>query len=182
MFFADDLTLLAYSVAGAQVLVDESVLFFQEKGLEPNPAKCEFLVFGPGGGDRATWRVAGVPREQQETARYLGLHFQTNGKWDLQLQLATSKAHSALGRCKIIMATVGMGNMCLALGFFDSLVSSVYCFGLSVWGVTVAKVTTLDSIFVEYILWIFCLPPTTSANIILYCFARAGAPNATDYF
>jgi hypothetical protein len=172
MFFADDLTLLAYSVLGAQALVDESVLFFQEKGLEPNPTKCEFMVFGTQVGSRAAWNVQGTSREQQDMARYLGLHFQSNGKWDLQLQLAASKARSALGRCKIIMSTVGKGNVRLALGFFESLVSSVYRFGLGVCGVTVAKISTLDTIFVDYIRWIFRLPRTTGANIILSNFAQ----------
>jgi hypothetical protein len=131
------------------------------------------MVFGgSASGNRAVWNVQGTSREQQDTARYLGLHFQSNGKWDLQLQLATSKARSALGRCKIIMSTVGTANVRLALGFFESLVSSVYRFGLGVWGVTVAKISTLDTIFVDYIRWIFRLPRTTGANIILSNFAR----------
>ncbi len=172
MFFADDLTVMAYSVPDAQALVDESVIFFTEKGLKPNPEKCEFLVFGRTTGTGARWHVCGVPREQQSTARYLGLHFQADGKWDIQLQLSTSKARSALGRCKIIMKTIGTGNVRLALSFFDSIVASVYRFGLGVWGVSVAKVTTLDRIFAEFICWIFRFPRTTGTNTILSNFGR----------
>ncbi len=176
MFFADDLTLMAYAVEDAQVLVDESVSFFEEKGLTPNPGKCEFLVFqSPTSNNRsarARWSVLGTQREQQHSARYLGLHFQENGKWDLQLQIVTSKARSALGRCKIIMRTVGTGNVKLALSFFESLVASVYRFGLGVWGPTVAKVSTLDKLFTDYIRWIFRFPRTTGSNTLLANFAR----------
>jgi hypothetical protein len=172
MFFADDLTVLAYAVPDAQALVDESVAFFSEKGLKPNPDKCEFLVFGPARTSGSRWSVCGVARQQQDTARYLGLHFQADGKWDLQLQLSTSKARSALGRCKIIMRTIGTGNVKLALSFFDSIVASIYRFGLGVWGVSVAKVNTLDRIFAEYICWIFRFPRTTGTNTILSNFGR----------
>jgi hypothetical protein len=116
--------------------------------------------------------VLGVPRDEQETARYLGLHYQSNGKWDVQLQLATSKARSALGRCKIIMKTIGTGNMLLALSFFESIVASVYRFGLGVWGVSVAKVLTLDRLFTDYICWLFRFPRTTGVNAVLTNFGR----------
>jgi hypothetical protein len=173
MFFADDLTLLAYSVPDAQVLVDEAAAFFVRKGLSPNPSKCEFMVFGRQPlGNRASWNVMGRQREQQEMARYLGLHYQANGKWDVQLQLAVSKARSALGRCKIIMKTTGTGNVRLGLSFFDSLVSSVYRYGLGVWGVKVARIGTLDRLFAEYICWLFRFPRTTGTNVILANFAR----------
>jgi hypothetical protein len=172
MFFADDLTVMAYTVPDAQALVDESVAFFTEKGLKPNPSKCEFLVFGPARTTGARWSVCGVSREQQATARYLGLHFQADGKWDIQLQLATSKARSALGRCKIIMKTIGTSNVRLALSFYDSIVASIYRFGLGVWGVSVAKVITLDRLFAEFICWIFRFPKTTGTNIILSNFGR----------
>jgi hypothetical protein len=175
LFFADDLTLMAYSVEDAQVLVNESVAFFDEKGLKPNPSKCEFLIFqartSPNSA-RARWSVVGVPREQQKSARYLGLHFQENGKWDLQLQISASKARSALGRCKIIMRTVGTANVRLALSYFDSLVSSVYRYGFGVWGPTVARVGTLDRLFADYVRWLFRLPRTTGLNTILANFGR----------
>jgi hypothetical protein len=99
MFFVDDLTLLAYTVPDAQVLVDEATAFFLEKGLKPNPNKCEFMVFGrQPSGSKASWNVVGTRREQQDTARYLGLHYQANGKWDVQLQLSQQ---SAVGTRKV---------------------------------------------------------------------------------
>jgi hypothetical protein len=72
LLFADDLTLLPYSVNGTQALVVEAEAFFAEKGLNPNPAKCEFLAFQqPATGRRrrwtkAVWRVRDVRREEQE--------------------------------------------------------------------------------------------------------------------
>jgi hypothetical protein len=152
LFFADDLTLLAYTVSDTQTLVEVLEAFFGEKDLRPNPAKCEFLVFNGVqtrrvAGPKATWRVWNITREQQDSAQYLGLHFEVNGRWDLQLQVVTTKARSALGRCKIVVKTAGTGNLKLFLNYFDLLVSSVYRFGLGAWGVTAPKVGSLDKIF-----------------------------------
>jgi hypothetical protein len=56
------------------------------------------------------------------------------------------------------MKTIGTKNVRLALSFFDSLVASVYRFGLGVWGVTVARVNTLDRLFADFIRWLFRFP------------------------
>ncbi len=174
MIYADDLTLFAYSDRGAQALVDGAVEFFLRKGLTPNPGKCEFLVFEKRGSRRSkvTWNVMGVNREEQDSARYLGLFFQSDGKWNLQLQVAASRSRIALGRCKVIASTVGYTNLRLLVNYFDSTVASVYRFGLGVWGVSVAKISTLDQIFANYIRFIFRFPPTTGTNVILSNFSR----------
>jgi hypothetical protein len=174
LLFADNLTLLAYSVQGMQTLVAESEIFFAEKGLTPNPAKCEFLAFQGTTGRRrrakATWRVREVTREEQVSATYLGIHFEASGKWVVQQQLAVVKTRSALGRCKIVVKTVARENTALAINFFDTLVSSVS--GLGVWGVTAPKVGELDKVFVNFICWLFRFPRTTGAHFLLSSFAR----------
>lgn len=114
----------------------------------------------------------GVDREEQGSARYLGLHFQSDGKWKLQLQVSTSRARIALGRCKVIASTVGYSNLSILTNYFDSTVASVYRFGLGVWGVSAAKVGTIDEIFADYIGYIFRFPRSTGTNVILSNFAR----------
>jgi hypothetical protein len=155
-------------------LVDGAVEFFLRKGLTPNPGKCEFIVFEKPNRRRAkiAWNVMGENREEQESARYLGLFFQSDGKWNLQLQIASSRARIALGRCKVIAGTVGYSNLSILVNYFDSTVASVYRFGLGVWGISVAKLAVIDQIFAEYIRFIFKFPPSTGSNVILSNFAR----------
>jgi hypothetical protein len=69
---------------------------------QPNPDKCEFLIFARRQAE-VEFTVQGVPRKNQSSARYLGLIFSGNGSWDQQLQVALSRSRSALGRCKIMI-------------------------------------------------------------------------------
>ncbi len=174
MIYADDVTLFTYSNQGTQQLVDATVAFFTSKGLIPNPGKCEFIVFERRRTRRqkAKWQVMGVDREEQESARYLGLFFESDGKWNLQLQTTLSRARIALGRCKIIANTVGYSNFSILINYFDATVASVYRFGLGVWGVSVAKINGLDELFADYVRYIFRFPRTTGTNVILSNFAR----------
>ncbi len=174
MIYAHDLTLFSYSSRGTQNLTDASAEFFLAKSLTPNPEKCEFLVFEKRRTRRqkVTWNVLGVSREEQDSARYLGLHFEADGKWNLQLRICLSRARIALGRCKIIANTIGYSSLRILINFFDSTVASVYRFGLGVWGVSVSKVGTIDDVFVDFIKYIFRFPRSTGKNVILSSFAR----------
>jgi hypothetical protein len=135
MVFADDVNVFLYEVPGTQKLVDKTVEFFLERGLTPNPAKCEFLAISSTRNPQPqVFTVQGVPRETQDSARYLGIIFTKNGKWDLQLQTSLGRARAALGRCKVMMGTIGRFNTRVGLEMFDSIVASVYRYGLGVWG------------------------------------------------
>jgi hypothetical protein len=116
--------------------------------------------------------VRDVTREEQESARYLGIHFEATGKWAVQQQLAVVKTRSALGRCKIVVKTVARKNTALAINLYDTLVSSVSRFGLGVWGVTAPKIGELDKVFVNFICWLFRFLRKTSAHFLLSSFAR----------
>jgi hypothetical protein len=114
----------------------------------------------------------GVSREEQDSARYLGLIFQSNGKWKIQLQTSASRARIALGRCKVIASTVGYASLGLLVNYFDATVASVYRFGLGVWGTSAAKISSIDEIFADFIRTIFRFPPSTGTQVILSNFAR----------
>jgi hypothetical protein len=174
MIYADDVTLFTHSDRGTQQLVDRAVEFFLAKGLTPNPGKCEFLVVKKATTRRQkiSWKVMGVDREEQDSARYLGLIFQSDGKWILQLEVAASRARIALGRCKVIASTVGYSNLSVLTNYFDATVASVYRFGLGVWGVSAAKLDSIDNIFAEYIRFIFRFPPSTGTQVLLSNFGR----------
>jgi hypothetical protein len=58
------------------------------------------------------------------------------------------------------------------VNLFDAVVTSVFRYGLGVWGVTCAQVGKLDDLFVEFIRWVFRLPTTTGKMGILANFAR----------
>jgi hypothetical protein len=88
MVFADDLSVFCFEIPGAQQLVDSSTDYFVRKQLTPNPEKCEFIAFSrqrtP---PRLLCNVQGVQPQWQASARYLGLIFESNGKWTRQLQV-----------------------------------------------------------------------------------------------
>jgi hypothetical protein len=113
-----------------------------------------------------------ITREAQFSARYLGLQFQQDGRWNEQLAITISRSRVALGRCKIMARTIGTGNVRHLVNLFDATFSSIFCYGLGVWGVLCAQVTKLDDLFVEFIRWLFRLPPKTGKLAILGTFAR----------
>jgi hypothetical protein len=158
MIFADDVNVFSLEIPGTQQLVDSTTRFFTRRRLLPNPEKCEFLAIA---GPRRQpppikCKVEGHERPWLPSARYLGLIFKATGRWDAQqLKVALSRARSALGRCKIMVNTVGMHRVKIAIELFDSVVSSVYRYGFGVWGVTVRQVAKLDDLFVEFIRWLF---------------------------
>jgi hypothetical protein len=78
----------------------------------------------------------------------------------------------ALGRCKVIISTVGTGNAKYAVNMFDVMVSSVYRYGFGVWGPVGGNLNALDELFVGFIRWLFRLPKSTSKLNILGCFGR----------
>jgi hypothetical protein len=173
MVFADDLNVFCLEIPGAQQLVDASTDYFLEKRLTPNPEKCEFIAFSrrrlP---PQQLCTVQGVQREWQTTARYLGVIFESNGKWVRQQQVALARSRIALGRCKVMIGTVGRSRVKIGLELFESTVSSVYRFGLGVWGVLARKIGQLDDLFVDLVRWLFRLPRTTGKYVILANFGR----------
>jgi hypothetical protein len=171
MVFADDVNLFSYEVRCTQTLVDTTVAYFLEKGLLPNPDKCEFLAISSRKKD-AVFVVQSVARPTQDVARYLGLHYSRDGKWDHQRVVSLSRARAALGRCKIMVSTIGRHNIKAALELFDSVVASVYRFGLGVWGVNVGHVRKLDDLFADFVRWLFRFPSTTGRDTLLANFAR----------
>jgi hypothetical protein len=95
-----------------------------------------------------------------------------NGKWNEQQAISISRARAALGRCKTMVATTGRHNVRVALELFDSIVASVYRFGLGVWGVNVSQVRKLDDLFADFVKWRFRFPVKTGRDVILANFGR----------
>jgi exonuclease III len=173
LVYADDVSVFCFLANETQVLVCTSVTYFARKKLSPNPQKCEFVVFtGKRAQVRDRWIVAGVTREAQFSARYLGVQFQQDGRWNEQLEISLCRSRVALGRCKIMARTVGFTNVRHLVNLFDATVSSIYRYGLGVWGVTCAQVSKLDDLFVEFIRWLYRLPLRTGKLAILGTFAR----------
>ncbi len=70
------------------------------------------------------------------------------------------------------MNTIGRHNTKHLIDLFDSLVLSIFRFGLGAWGPTAGKLTVLDDTFTNFICWLFTLPKTMCKVNILSCFGR----------
>ncbi len=139
-----------------------------------NPGKSEVMCFvSPRSADVVfTCDFRGNLRESVNSARYLGIIFDSHGKWALQKGIVAARARLALGRCKVIVNTIGHRDSKHLIDLFDSLVASIYRFGLGAWGPTAGKLTVLDDTFTDFIRWLFMLPKNTCKNNILSCFGR----------
>jgi hypothetical protein len=132
LVYADDVAEMALSHGGLQVEINACYDFFEGKLLRVNPDKSEVICFVK---TRAadldfSCDFQGNQRPCVRSARYLGIIFDTHGKWLEQKKIVAARSRSALGRCKIILGTIGRGNAKNALNLFDILVGSVYRYGL----------------------------------------------------
>jgi hypothetical protein len=57
--------------------------------------------------------------------------------------------------------TIGRCDVKNLIDLFNSIVSSIYRFGLGAWGPTAGKLTVLDDLFTNFIRWLFSLPKTS---------------------
>jgi hypothetical protein len=170
----DDVAELSKSHPGLQCEIDACVIFFESKDFEVNPAKSDVICFcRPRSSVQSfSCTFGGVARTNTDVVRYLGIHFDEKGNWKFQKQLALAKTRAALGRCKVVINTIGKGNIRQAVNLFDSLVASLYRFALGAWGPTAGKLQAFDDVFVKFILWNFHFPRTTCKTGILASFGR----------
>jgi hypothetical protein len=174
LVYADDVAEMALSHVGLQVEINACYDFFEGKLLRVNPDKSEVICFVK---TRAvdfdfSCDFRGTQRPGVRSARYLGVVFDTHGKWLEQKRLVAARSRSALGRCKIILGTIGKGNAKNALNLFYVLVFSVYRYGLGAWGPVAGSLSVLDDLFIDFIRWLYGMPKTTSKLNILSCFGR----------
>ncbi len=174
IIYADDVTELARSIVGLQVNTDTTVDFFREQELGINPDKSDFVHFVRPRSQPSPFTITidGVQRDSVETVRYLGVMFDARGNWKHQKTVALGRASLAVGRLKVITTTIGRGHVKMLINLFDSIVGSVYRYGLGVWGFQAGSMTVFDTLFTSYITWLFRLPPTSCKNAILASFAR----------
>ncbi len=173
LVYTDGVSVFCFLPSETQQLVDTSEAFFHRKHLTPNPQKCEFVAFT---GSRTpvseAWVVSGVGRESQFCARYLGLLYQQDGRWNEYLATTLTRCRVAVGRLKIMARTVGLGNLKYLVNLLHETVSSIYRYGQGVWGVSCAQVNKLDDLFVDFVRWVFRFPITVGKASILANFAR----------
>jgi hypothetical protein len=174
LIYADDVTEMSMTHAGLQTEIDACYDFFETRELAVNPGKSEVMCFvSPRSADfNFTCNFRGAARDSVTSARYLGIVFDNHGKWALQKGIVAARSRLALGRCKVIVNTIGRHNTKHLIDLFDSLVSSIFRFGLGAWGPTAGKLTVLDDTFTNFICWLFSLPKTTCKVNILSCFGR----------
>jgi hypothetical protein len=174
LVYADDVTEMSFTQAGLQTEVDVCYNFFANKDLAVNPGKSDVMCFvSPRSQDlNFSINFQGTSRDSVTSARYLGIVFDSHGKWALQKGIVAAQARLALGRCKVMVNTIGRHNTKHIIDIFDSLVASIYRFGLGAWGPTAGKLTVLDDLFTNFICWLFSLPRTTCKVNLLTCFGR----------
>jgi hypothetical protein len=174
LVYADDVAEMSLSLLGLQVEINACYGFFEQQLLNVNPEKSEVICFIRCRGVEVSCHLdfRGTPRENVQVARYLGVFFDSRGTWKCQKSVVLSRSRVALGRCKVIVSTVGTGNAKYAVNMFDVLVSSVYRYGFGAWGPVGGNLNCFDELFVGFVRWLFRFPKSTSKSNILGCFGR----------
>jgi hypothetical protein len=174
LVYADDVAEMSYTINGLQIEIEACYCFFEGKLLAVNPDKSDVIKFVRCRSTDTACSVdfRGTRKEGVEVARYLGVFFDNKGSWKCQKTVALSRSKMALGRCKVILGTIGQENVKHSLNMFDVLVASVYRYGLGAWGPVAGQLKAFDDLFVGFVRWLFKLPKSTSKLNILSCFGR----------
>jgi hypothetical protein len=157
LVYADDVAEMSLSHMGLQVEVDACYEFFEQKLLNVNPEKSQVLCFIRSRAAEVHCHLdfRGTQRESVDVARYVGVYFDNRGNWKCQKSVVLSRSRVALGRCKVIISTVGRRNAKFAVNMFDVLVGSVYRYRFGAWAPVGGNLKSFDKLFVGFIRWLF---------------------------
>jgi hypothetical protein len=125
LFYADDIVLFAESPAQLQTMLNIASNFFRNWRFTVNSKKSEIVVFGREFIDEAVLpncvlSLSGNILKEVESYKYLGVVFQSNGKWDATLDSNIMKARHTLGE----LLQAGIGEDGLQVGHSSRLYQS----------------------------------------------------------
>jgi Reverse transcriptase (RNA-dependent DNA polymerase) len=101
LLFADDIVLLASTDAELRAMLEAVEAYACRWRLAFNGDKCEVMetctkrAVGNGNG-KEPWHIASTTMRDSESAKYLGVDLQRNGKWDQHMARLTAKASQRL--------------------------------------------------------------------------------------
>ena len=127
LLYADDLVLKSTTQSGLQRLMDSLGRFCEDRGLTVNIEKTKTLVFGAGKCLKTPITLNGIPVEQVESFKYLGLVFHQNCSFKLAVDTLSASARKATfclhSRCANLRITDPR------LKLFDALVYPILSYG-----------------------------------------------------
>jgi hypothetical protein len=85
LLYADDLVLISTTQSGLQRLMDRLARFCEDRRLTVNIEKTKTLVFGARTSLKTPITLKGMPIEQVESFKYLGLVFHQNCSFKLAI-------------------------------------------------------------------------------------------------
>ena len=134
LLYADDLVLISTTQSGLQRLMDRLERFCEDRRLTVNIEKTKTLVFGARKRLKTPITLKGMPIEQVESFKYLGLIFHQNCSFKLAIDTLLASA---------LKATFGLHRQCanlrtidprLKCQLFDALVYPILSYGCEIWG------------------------------------------------
>lgn len=161
LIYADDILLLSYSQESLQELLNLTYQFCEEKHLVINEAKTDIMAMGSHRGTPRDWQVGQMCKPGVPSLRYLGIHFEDTPSWMTQIDQLGPRLTLALGRCKVIVSSLGKPALKISINFFDTIVSPIFRYALGSWGPLAPQKAKLDNFYVDFIRFLLCLPRNT---------------------
>ena len=137
--YADDLALMADTIAEAETLLHRLESAAGDIGLFVNAGKTEYISFNQEGLIKT---IAGLSLKQVDTFTYLGSNI---GSTEKDVNIRIGKAWGALDGLNVLWKSDLPGN--LKRDFFRAIVESVLLYGSSTWTLTKRLETKLDGTY-----------------------------------
>jgi hypothetical protein len=173
ILYADDVLLLAETPEALQTLINETARYFEAEGMTVNPFKSEIVNFSTSRSTtNATFTIASVGKELLKEAKYLGVLFERNFSWKSQRESIALRCRVALGRCKMICASLQITKLSTLIQIYDMFVSSIFRYSAGAWGPLATNLDCIDDMFISFMQSQYKLPISTSKQGILMQFGR----------
>jgi len=134
LLYADDLVLISTTQSGLQRLMDRLERFCEDRRLTVNIEKTKTLVFGARKRLKTPITLKGMPIEQVESFKYLGLIFHQNCSFKLAIDTLLASARKATFGLHRQCANLRIINPRLKCQLFDALVYPILSYGCEIWG------------------------------------------------
>ena len=139
LLYADDLVLLSTTETGLQNAVQKLSNYCKTWDLKINTSKTKVIVFNKGGKKlRSKIYLDGQLLECEDSYKYLGLVFASNGKLTPAKEDLSKRGHKAIFKMKTMFKNASVGYE-TSMHLFSHIVKPILLYASDVWGHTLIK-------------------------------------------
>lgn len=171
--FADDVCFFTrtqttrIALQNIKTTIDNTSQFLKNSGLEIAPEKCQLIVFNEKNNNNWKLKIENTTIKSKDTIKFLGLTFQSSGKWNKQVDIIKKKCIQPLSIIKYLRSTWKGADPSLMLKLYKALIRSRIEYGAFLFNLTTSQQNILDKIQYQAVRLSMGYRQSTPTNVML---------------